>query len=125
MGQTDSEASVRNRLARIAADPQHFLCGAFVGDVAAGYGWAQDYGTHLRSGQRVVRLHDLYVVPNSRRQGIGARLFAASRDWAKERGATWLQWQAAGEALAFYAQLGLKGEPCPDPRTSLLRDLAD
>jgi GNAT superfamily N-acetyltransferase len=115
MGRTDSEESVRDRVADISKDPHHFLSAAFAADVAVGYVWAQDYGPHLRSGQRVVRLHDLYVAPNSRRLGIGARLFVASRDWAEEHGATWLQWQAGREALAFYAQLGLKGEPCPDP----------
>jgi GNAT superfamily N-acetyltransferase len=115
MGKTDSEENVRDRVADIRKDPQHFLSAAFAGDLAVGYAWAQDYGPHLRSGQGVVRLHDLYVAPNSRRQGTGARLFAASRDWAEERRATWLQWQAGREALAFYQHLGLKGEPCPDP----------
>jgi GNAT superfamily N-acetyltransferase len=115
MGKTESEERVRDRVSAIRKDPHHFLSAAFAGDQAIGYAWAQDYGAHLRSGQRIVRLHDLYVTPNSRRQGIGARLFATSRDWAEKQRATWLQWQAGREALAFYQQLGLKGEPCPDP----------
>jgi len=116
MGKTDSEAAVRQRLDELTHRSEQFLPVARAGDMVAGYAWAQDYGSHLRSGQRVVRLHDLFVVPQQRRRGVGSLLFQSARAWAaRQRRATWLQWQAGGEALAFYARLGLRGEECPDP----------
>lgn len=82
---------------------------------AVGYGWAQNYGPHLRTGESIVRIHDLYVEPEERRRGIGRAIFMHLRAWAAEQGARYLQWQASQDALAFYDALGLTGDPCPDP----------
>jgi GNAT superfamily N-acetyltransferase len=79
-----------------------------------GYAWAQDYGSHLRSGKSVARLNDQFVAPTYRRSGTGTRLFVSVVRWVEERGVTWLQWQASSAALPFYERLGLAGDPCPD-----------
>lgn len=70
----------------------------------------------MRTGRSIVRLHDLFVSPTHRRSGIGTQLFGFVARWAKERGATWLQWQASAAALPFYERLGFVGDPCPDPK---------
>ena len=54
-------------------------------------------------------------VIHQRRQSVGRRLFLAVLDWATERGADWLEWQASLDAMPFYEQLGYSGDPCPDP----------
>ncbi len=74
MGKTDSEEAVGGRCARIVEQSEHFLPVALVSGNLAGYAWAQDFGSHLRSGLRVVRLHDLFVDPSWRRRGIGTDL---------------------------------------------------
>ncbi|MBB5112837.1 GNAT superfamily N-acetyltransferase [Micromonospora echinospora] len=82
-----------------------------------GYAAAQDHGPHLRSGDahRTVRLHDLYVRPDRRRDGVGRVLFTAVRRWAAGR-ARHLEWQAHHERAApFYERLGHRGDPCPQP----------
>src|SRR5207248_11475500 len=80
-----------------------------------GYGWAQDYGPHLRSGASTARLHDLFAVPDCRRRGIGAALFTAIKTWAMGKGVRYLQWQASLSAVPFYERLGYAGDPCPQP----------
>jgi GNAT superfamily N-acetyltransferase len=116
MGQTDDEAAVGGRLARLSQRSDHSLLIALIGGQVAGYAWAQDYGPHLRGGGSAVRMHDLYVTPALRKKGVGARLFGAVREWAYRRPhVVWLQWQASQSAVAFYERLGLAGDPCPDP----------
>ncbi len=115
MGKTDSEAAVLARTARLLGDSSHCLPVALAGGLVVGYAWAQDYGPHLRSGDRVARLNDLFVAEDHRRRGAGALLLSAVTDWARARGVRWLQWQASADALPFYERLGLFGDPCPDP----------
>ena len=116
MGQTEQdERVVRERAARLIADSAHAVLVAEADGALLGYAWAHDYGPHLRSGKRAVRMNDLYVADSARRGGAGRRLFEAVGRWADDRGATWLQWQASEPALPFYERLGLTGVPCPDP----------
>jgi GNAT superfamily N-acetyltransferase len=115
MGKTDSEVAARQRFGQLVQTPTHLLVIALSYDQIAGYAWAQDYGPHLRIGKSTVRLHDLYTVTTWRKHGVGRQLFTAVRQWCRERGTTWLQWQASQHAVPFYAQLGLIGDPCPDP----------
>ena len=88
---------------------------ATVDDAIVGYAWVQDYGPHIRGGQRLARFHDLRVAEAFRLRGIGRRLFATARDWAHAHGVLWLQWQSSPHAVGFYERLGLRGEPCPQP----------
>lgn len=115
MGFTEARELVLHRVAELRGQVAHYLPVAVIAGGVVGYAWAQDYGPHIRSGQRTARLHDLFVAPEHRRQGAGAHLLATVTTWAQERGVRWLQWQASVAALPFYARLGLAGDPCPDP----------
>lgn len=115
MGLAGPAAEVGDRARRICAAEYHFVGVAEAHGRVIGYAWAQDYGPHLRSGEAIVRIHDLFVDPDERRRGAGAALFSHVRDWASERGATYLQWQASHDAIPFYRALGHIGDPCPDP----------
>lgn len=107
MGKTDSETAARRRILRVLASNDHFLPVAAVDETIVGYAWAQNYGPHIRTGQSIVRLHDLFVAPDSRMKGVGTKLFEAVVNWAREAGAAWLQWQASRSALPFYTHLGI------------------
>jgi len=115
MGRAGPDEEVAERIHRIGTLPDHLLCVAGRCGGLIGYAWAQDYGPHLRTGEAIVRIHDLFVEPGMRRRGVGKELFTYARRWAAGRGATYLQWQASRDALPFYAALGLAGDPCPDP----------
>ena len=115
MGRADSMEQIRVRARRLLERPDHCLCVAVRHGRPAGYAWAQNYGPHLRSGEAVVRIHDLFVEPGERRSGIGRALFEHVRHWAAQQGAVYLQWQASQDALAFDQALDLTGDPCPDP----------
>jgi GNAT superfamily N-acetyltransferase len=74
------------------------------------------HGAHLRAGFSTARLHDLFILPEYRRRGIGAALFNAIKEWAQQHeGTRYLEWQASQSALDFYQQLGYIGDPCPQP----------
>lgn len=115
MGRADSEEKVARRIGLTRGRPDHLLCIADLAGAVIGYAWAQDYGPHLRDGESVIRIHDLFVRPPERRHGIGSGLFSHVRDWTAGRGAAYIQWQASPGALPFYSALGLVGDPCPDP----------
>jgi len=112
-GQCDEAA--RQRFARITQSDDHYLPVAVDDSHHIGYGWAQDYGPHLRTGDRTARLHDLFVPTSQRKRGIGTALFAAIRAWAEGRGVRYLEWQASHAAVPFYERLGYTGNPCPQP----------
>jgi GNAT superfamily N-acetyltransferase len=92
----------------------HFLPLAIVGNKAVGYGWVQDYGPHLRSGQKLHRFHDLFVLEEHRHHGIAALLFESIRQWSEENGASWLQWNANPTSSSFYKRLGFTSTPEED-----------
>jgi GNAT superfamily N-acetyltransferase len=103
------------RFRRIIQNDAEFLPVAVSQGELTGYAWAHQGPVHLRAGRSSVRLDDLFVTPSCRRQGVGRLLFAAVLQWATERGADWLEWQASAAALPFYARLGYTGQPERDP----------
>jgi len=109
------EDAARQRFGRILRSHDHYLVVAVYDNVVVGYGWAQDYGAHLRTGDRTARLHDLFVRPERRGHGIGAAIFCAVREWARQKGVRYLEWQASLSAVPFYERLGYTGDPCPQP----------
>jgi GNAT superfamily N-acetyltransferase len=117
------------RFRRIIQNDAEFLPVAVSQGELTGYAWAHQGPVHVRAGRSSVRLDDLFVTPSCRRQGIGRLLFAAVLQWAMERGADWLEWQASAAALPFYARLGYTGQPERDPErpffeVTLATDLA-
>jgi GNAT superfamily N-acetyltransferase len=115
MGSTDEQRCVLRRLEQFSRSESHLLAVALVDGKAVGYAWVQDYGPHLRDGKSTARPHDLFVQSTARRLGAGTELLNAVIAWARERGVTWLQWQASQAGTAFYERFGLTGDPCPDP----------
>ncbi|WP_427887589.1 N-acetyltransferase family protein [Kribbella sp. GL6] len=114
-GTAFSEGESRGFFAELVADPRWVALGYDDGELM-GYAAVQDYGTHLRGGARHHgRLHDLYVVPERRGNGVGRALMEAVVEWASTR-VRYLEWQAHHERSApFYEALGYRGEPCPQP----------
>jgi GNAT superfamily N-acetyltransferase len=115
MGGVDSEDQAKQRFREVINRPDHSLPVALLAGQLVGYGWAQDYGPHVRTGDRTARLHDLCVHPEYRGRGIGARLFTSVKAWAEQAGVRYLQWQASLSATGFYQRLGYVGDPCPQP----------
>lgn len=59
--------------------------------------------------RRVAILNDLFVVPDSRRQGVGARLFETCLAHVRQKGYAHMEWVTAADnrqAQAFYEKLG-------------------
>ncbi|MFC6158313.1 GNAT family N-acetyltransferase [Kribbella jiaozuonensis] len=111
-----SEPESRGYFEELVEDPRWVALGYDDGGELIGYAAVQDYGTHLRAGRRHHgRLHDLYVLPDRRRGGVGRALMAAVAEWASTR-VRHLEWQGHHERAApFYEALGYHGDPCPQP----------
>lgn len=107
--------AARQRFEHIVRSHNHCFQVAVCDNAVVGYGWAQNYGAHLRTGDRTARLHDLFVRPERRGHGIGAAIFHAVREWARQEGVRYLEWQASLSAVPFYERLGYTGDPCPQP----------
>ncbi|HEY8456283.1 MAG TPA: GNAT family N-acetyltransferase [Actinopolymorphaceae bacterium] len=117
MGTDDDEPVARQRFDELLRDPRWTILVADEGGRLIGYAALQDYGPHLRTGNlhRLARLHDLYVHPDSRRQGVGRVLMEAVTRWGAEH-VRYVEWQAGEKTAApFYEHLGYRGEPCPQP----------
>lgn len=116
MGFAEAQSSeqLRRRFREFIRRDDHCILVADVGGVLAGYAWAQDLGPHLRSGDSIVRLHDLFVDERARLHAIGRSLFEFVCDWATTRGARWLQWHAGTSGEAFYDALGIAPTPSED-----------
>lgn len=116
MGFAEAQSSeqLRQRFREFIRRDDHCIVVADDGEVLVGYAWAQDIGPHLRSGDSIVRLHDLFVDEGVRLHGIGRSLFEFAREWARTRGARWLQWHAGTSAEAFYDALGITPTPSDD-----------
>ncbi len=118
MGVADeSDDNGRHRFDAVIADPAWTILVAEFADRLLGYAAMQDRGLHLRGDEhRSWRLHDMFVRPESRRQGVGRALMWAVPKAASEGGAAHLEWQAhEARSAPFYERLGYKGEPCPQP----------
>ena len=69
--------------------------------------YAFDYSTD--TGSRTLFLHDLFVRPASRGQGIGEALMLRLMEICKSAGATsmsWLVWHTNESAIRFYERIG-------------------
>jgi GNAT superfamily N-acetyltransferase len=110
-GGTDSKELAESRFISMIQMDEHFIPIAIVEGKAVGYGWVQDYGCHLRTGTKLCRFHDLFVRQEYRKKGIASALFAEIQSWAKEKGATWLQWNANPTSTHFYKKLGFTPIP--------------
>lgn len=115
MGQVGVKEAVQQRFVRGIGNPQAFLPVAEQNGALVGYAWAHQGPLHPRAGYSTVRLNDLFVTPAWRRQGVGRQVLEVVIRWATEQGADWLEWQASTAAPPFYARLGYRGDPCPDP----------
>ncbi len=113
----DEGETLEARFADFCSSKAHGLLGAELEGQLIGYASLQDYGQHLRSGNqhRIVRLHDLFVLEQCRRQGVGRLLLEGILVWCRARPIRFLEWQAGAEAVPFYERLGYKGEACPQP----------
>lgn len=68
----------------------------------------QDDG--ITVGRRELYVDDLCVDERARKTGVGSRLFAHVRQYAKDEGFDWITlnvWEGNGTALAFYRKMGL------------------
>lgn len=105
-GKQSDQQSALSRFEEFADNDYVYLAVARMEGHMAGYVYAQDFGEHIRTGKKICRLHDLYVAPEFRRNGIAKGLMKETEKWAKERGASWLQWNAGSTAAEFYQKAG-------------------
>lgn len=64
----------------------------------------------MRKDLKTVCLDDIYVLPEYRRRGIAAKLFAEVESWAKKQGAIRLElhtWDFNKGAIAMYETMGM------------------
>jgi GNAT superfamily N-acetyltransferase len=118
MGVADeSDEKGRRRFDAVLSDPAWMLLVADFAGGLLGYAAMQDRGLHLCGDEhRTWRLHDMFVRPKRRRQGVGRALMWAVTKAARDGGAVHLKWQAHGSHSApFYERLGFKGEASPQP----------
>ena len=117
MGTAEDERAARSTYEALIQDPRWRIVIAESSGGPVGYAAVQDYGPRLRAtiAGRFGRLHDVYVVEGSKRQGVGRSLMQAVESWASGR-VSYLHWQAHHERSApFYERLGYRGDPRPQP----------
>lgn len=114
MGRVGPGTEVMDRARHICELADHLLCIATTRGRILGYAWAQDYGTHLRTGERIVRIHDL---ASSRTIGAGALGEHCSPSFAIGRRSGTQPTFTGNPAKppSPSSALGLTGDPCPDP----------
>ncbi|WP_346243676.1 GNAT family N-acetyltransferase [Shouchella clausii] len=106
-GSPDDQHRLEHRFKRYSNDSHHYIAVAEEQDELIGYVWAQDFGVHLRTGTKLCRLQELYVLPEHRSKGAGRQLFKGVLRWSHIRHATWLQWHASFSATAFMKSLAM------------------
>lgn len=94
------------------AYPGGLQLGAFDGEKMVGFAEATLWNeSGMVKDVKTVCLDNIYVLPAYRRRGIGARLFTAVEDWAKEQGAIRLDlhtWDFNKSAIAMYRTMDMK-----------------
>ena len=104
----------RNFFARFLAPSEDGeLLGAWREGELLGYACLYWTFTSLVPAEMVL-MNDLYVIPESRGQGVGRALIEASAAVARERGANHLQWVTAPDnetAQRLYDSTGARREP--------------
>ena len=107
MGDMDDAEAAKERFLSCIDNEQHFIPVAVTTKTVVGYGWAQDCGFHLRTGEKTSKLHDLFVHPEYRHNGIATSLFSAIKEWADNNETSGLQWNASPSATKFYKKAGI------------------
>ena len=91
--------------------PGGLLLGAFDGEKMVGFVDATLWEkSGMREDPKTVCLDNIFVLPEYRRRGIAAKLFAAVEVWAKEQGAIRLElhtWDFNQSAIAMYQAMGM------------------
>ncbi len=108
MGFVDDEGALEERFTAFRVHPDWALLGAERDGRLLGYAALQDYGPHLRSGDthRTAKLHDLYTLPDARRQGVARSLMNGVQSWATGRPLRYVFWYAFHEAGKAYPRMG-------------------
>jgi GNAT superfamily N-acetyltransferase len=107
MGKRDENGEIaKQRFVNILSCTNHFIPVAVNNDTLIGYGWVQDYGFHLRTGKKTSRMHDVFVHPDYRNQGVAKALLSTIESWAKQNETSWLQWNSSPSAINFYKKIG-------------------
>jgi GNAT superfamily N-acetyltransferase len=119
MGVTDeSEESGRPRFDEVFPDPAWTILVADFAGRLLGYAAMQDRGLHLRDDEhRTWRLHDMFVRPESRRQGVGPALMWAVTKAAPDGGAVHLEWQAHETRSTPSTSAASRASRVPSPST--------
>ncbi|WP_157911788.1 GNAT family N-acetyltransferase [Alteribacter populi] len=110
-GNTDDDEAAYKRFLYMIDDSNHCLNVATIDGYVVGYCWIQDYGPHLRTGQKAIRFHDLFVCETYRKKGVARALFENGKQWAKDNGANWFSWNANPNSSSFYTKLGYTPTP--------------
>lgn len=91
--------------------PGGLLLGAFDGERMIGFVDATLWEkSGMRTDLKTVCLDNIYTLPEYRRRGIAAKLFAEVESWAKEQGAIRLElhaWDFNKGAIAMYEAMGM------------------
>lgn len=115
MGFVENQTALEGRFPAFCDAPDSLLLVAEAGSGdLLGYAWAQDYGSHLRSGNshRTAKLNDLYTVPQARRQGVARALMQGVESWARGRPLRYVFWYAnQREAGLAYRAMGYQPAP--------------
>lgn len=111
LGGSPSYESMQTNFTRMVNDAERLLLIAITDSPnnpeIVGYAYAQDYGQHFRCDFTTGRLHDVFVLPEYRKQGVGRKLMDGVIAWARERPVPIiLDWQASPAAISFYESLG-------------------
>jgi len=108
-------ASIEARIRQYIADKSYLLVVAELDGAPVGYAFAQDFGPGLRVDFSTGRLHDVFVLPTARRQGVGRALINAVSAWAHSRPCPLvLDWQAPANAVGFYESFSFKADRIGD-----------
>lgn len=93
------------------AYPGGLELGVFDGDLLVGITRATLWEESImRKDLKTVCLDNIYVLPEYRRRGIAAMLFAEVESWAREQGAVRLElhtWDFNKDAIAMYEAMGM------------------